>query len=63
MKVCHYTGFYSSLNDEMGPNGDNFKTTYPLRKRLFSGSHLGNSSLFSGRLLGNSGLFSGRGEG
>jgi hypothetical protein len=25
---CYNPGFYSSLNDEQGPNGDNFTTTH-----------------------------------
>ena len=32
MKICYYSGFYSSLNDERGPNGDNFTTTYNFKK-------------------------------
>ena len=32
MNICYYLGFYSSLNDEWGPNGDNFTTTYNFKK-------------------------------
>ena len=32
MKIGYYLGFYSSLNDEWGPNGANFSKTFDFKK-------------------------------
>ena len=36
MKICYYLGFYSSLSDKLGPNGDLFLKRSEIMKLMLN---------------------------
>jgi hypothetical protein len=57
-KICYYPGFYSSLNDEMGPNGGHFpmRSEIIISKVKYIDSHI-ISSIILDFLINSSKLF------